>query len=250
MEVFRKTKHQGLGTKQLKDQLKTERKILLYLSKHQPAYVRQIVKECGVKDAHAVVSGLERLLGKRKIKTWPDPQGPKNKKYYVLRNYQSAFSPSELEGFEFLKKFPRISQRFKLDPLTELTATASLASDIYLPDYIDNESADPRLRDEIKRIFRKENKQATVTVRDLKYMIIISETIRTKRHVCKVFGISTKAFDWNVKRYCLQSFQTNLRKLVTILEKHNMAVIPYLDSKHKLQLGVFKIDAARKRNLI
>ena len=208
-----KNRHQGLGKRQIVARMVTELKTLIYLSKNQPAYFNQIIRESEIRDEHALKNAINRLLETKQIKVVPNPKGPKNRKYFVTKNYRSAFSPAELKIFKKLKRIKRVySKRTKKsDSLSSQIIRSLLLAEIYLPVYLEDDSGDPKLKQEIKRLQLRGTHRHGVSIENLKQMIIL-EDYYTKRYVCKKFGITVKAFEENIKRYPeLQLLRKKLR---------------------------------------
>jgi len=162
----------------------------------------------------------------------PDPLGPKNKKYFALWNYGCSFTPTELEE---MKKIPR-NDEVKLTDLQLFLLTV----DWYNRVYLNSENDDPKIKQEIKRLYARGNTKHGVLFEDLRHMIVISETIRTKRYTCRKYGITVKAFEDNIKRHPpLQQLRKNLRKRIKEEEARNSRLVPVW-TNNKLMLQIVK----------
>jgi len=247
-----KIKHRGLGKVQIVDRMVTELKTLIYLSKNQPSYFNQIVSESEIRDEHAIQKAIKRLLETKQIKLVPNPDGPKNRKYFAVQNYQSAFSPAELENFKQLKKMKTTVPKDiakKSDSLQVQIIQALFASEIYLPLYLKDDLADPKIKQEIQRLLKRGSRRHGVSFLELKYMIVYSETILSKNYVCKLFKITTEAFEANIKRHPeLQLLRKNIREEIKKAKKINAKVIPHYVGD-ELMIGVVKNSVARKYGL-
>lgn len=191
----------------------SELNLLIFLNRNQPAFFNQIIRESKIRDEHALQKTINRLIETEQIRLVPNPKGPQNRKYYALKNYQSTLSPIELEN---LKKIPR-KPFYKVPKIIESPFKKSkqmlILAEIYLPIYLEDEFADPILKKEIRRLQLRGKHRHGVSIKNLKQMIILSELYYNKRHVCKKFGITVKAFEENIKRYPeLQEFRAKVQK--------------------------------------
>ena len=250
-----KIRHQGLGKSQMGDRLRTEEKILDFLYVEQPAYLNQIVRGLGIKNKHSVMSGLEHLLGKKEVKKVPNPSGPQRNHFYALQRYRSRLPPNEIEKERRLwklsytnhKKFLVLRKREFLESILE-----ELKSGIINPEFFKNPEVigNAELKTEILRILKRGVEKHGVAFFALKVMIAYSETILTKRQACKIFKISTEAYDANIKLYPeLQRFRKNIREEIEKARKINAKVIPQWRS-NKLMICTVKNSVAKKYGLI
>jgi uncharacterized protein (DUF2164 family) len=221
------TKHQGLGKKQIEQRENSESIVLEFLEKNQPVYYNQILRDSKISDSTALRNAIERLLDNKQIRIVLDPKGPKNKKYYGLRNYQQALTPFELEN---AKKIP---------------SKINFVNAIIKKFNVKKTDSKKELLDKIN-LYLKRHFKLELTIQDYKNMILLNETTLTKKHVCKIYHITPEAMDQRIKRSKeLQSFQNILRKEIDNIKRKNQKIIPQLRN-NILMIAYIKNSIAKK----
>ena len=204
----------------------------------------------GNKNKHSVIQAIKRLKDK-KIKFVPNPLGPQRQHYYALMEYQSCLTPYELQALRKLKdiknpKLVKILEK-KAENIGEQLEQALVLAEIFLP--IEAED-NPQLKKELQRLMKGPYLRHGVTFKELKYMILLSETILTKNHVCNKFGITPQAFEQNIKRHNkLQLLRQRIREEKKKAEKINAIIIPVYRNE-QLMIGVVKNSIARKYGVV
>ena len=220
-------KHQGLGKKHIKQRRNTEKSLMEFLTENQPAYFNQILKDSKISDPHALKNSIQRLLDKNRIRLVPDHAGPTNRKYYALKNYYSGITPHELENF---RKVPRK----KLSLLNYRSKENSSALEF------------SKILQYIEKLYTKSNFKSKLTINDYKNIIVLSETILTKKHACKIYHITIEALSQKIKSNKeLQTFQKNIREKIIKAEKINAQIIPQIRN-NELMVATVKNSVAKK----
>ena len=204
-------KHQGLGRKQVKQREKTEKILKVFLKENQPVYFNKILRESEISDPYALKKAIQRCLEKKKIRIVLNSNGPKNRKYYAMKSYQSGITPYELEQFEKIprKKHFVVKDRSKLKKLTTSVVTEIIQK--------------------IERSYWKGKHRHRVSIQELKHIIIFSETVLTKNHACKLYHIKPETLNQNIKRNPeLQLLQKKIIEKIVKAEKNNLRIIPQI----------------------
>ena len=198
---------------QKQKQKQSEKRILNYLQTNEPAYQTQISQDLKM-DTKVIKKTLVRLIDNKKVKIYHKRGFSKKRIYYIRTNARKKLRDSN-EGRGKLTFDKMTKLKTGIPVLDEIFRLASLSEKLWRMGKQEDSYALIAL---ISREYKKfKNPKVKLDMEELEAMVIASESILSKRAVCKKAGISVTRFDKLVSDYPhLSNLRKRLQRLSSI----------------------------------